>query len=158
MKIKIVIFIVILLIIVGLFIILNKKKVDNVDIKSFNFGYSVSTMMNGYVRYNIDCNNTCKAIIKLNGVAEEDAVEVKIDNKDLEELKNIIEKFNISSWDGFNKVDKNVLDGNDFNISICMKNGDSISASGYMKWPKNYSEFRSEIDTYFNNLLERGGE
>ena len=159
MKMKyIIIGIIILLVIIVLFIISNKKKVEISEIKSFYFHYSVNNMMNGYVSYNIDCKNTCKARVKLNGIAEEEAVEVNINNKDIKELTNILEKYNISSWNGFDKVDKNVLDGNGFGLSIIFKNGDSISASGYMKWPENYGKVCTAFDNYFNNLLKKRGK
>ena len=35
-----------------------------------------------------------------------------------------------------------------------MKNGDSISASGYMKWPENFGEVSKELDNIFEKLYD----
>ncbi|MBP5242600.1 MAG: hypothetical protein J6Z36_02795, partial [Clostridia bacterium] len=42
-------------------------------------------------------------------------------------FKTVLNKYNVYSWDGFDKTNKNVLDGNSFSFSVNMNNGDDIS-------------------------------
>ena len=55
---------------------------------------------------------------------------------------------------GFNKSDRYVLDGNSFSLSISMNNDEYVSASGYMKWPKNYKEVKEELITFFSTIIK----
>ena len=132
---------------------MNNKKIVISNIKSFHYSYSTGTMMNASVSYDIDCdNNMFIAAIKPNGVAIEDAIKIEVNNKQMKELEDILKKYHIEEWNGFDKVDKNVLDGNSFSLNIRMKDNSYISASGYMKWPKNYSELSNEIGEFFSKL------
>ena len=63
-------------------------------------------------------------------------------------------KYNVNKWDGFNKSDKNVLDGNSFSFSYSNTDNKSIEAHGYMKWPNNYREFRDEIKALYEKEFE----
>ena len=66
----------------------------------------------------------------------------------------ILEDNNVVEWDGFNKFDKYVLDGNGFSFSLENKNGEKVSADGYMKWPKNYTTVKSKLDKIFNKIYK----
>ena len=71
-------------------------------------------------------------------------------------MKEIIETLNnndVSSWDGFDKDDKNVLDGNSFSFRVCYDKSKEIEASGYMKWPNNYHEVKKELNKIFSNYM-----
>ena len=46
------------------------------------------------------------------------------------------------------------MDGNSFSLTVRMKNDDYISATGYMMWPKNYSNVKSELDNIFKNCVK----
>lgn len=123
-------------------------------IKSFDYGYSVGYAMWSNVKYKIDCEaDGCNAVIKLNGVPEEEQVETVVDRNIATRIEEIMTKYKVGKWNGFNKSDKYVLDGNSFHLYVHFENGDSISASGYMMWPKNYREFKSEIDALFEEVL-----
>ena len=56
----------------------------------------------------------------------------------------------ISSWNGFSKSDHNVLDGNSFSLYLRMKDDNTVEASGYMRWPKNYEEVKGELISLFD--------
>lgn len=147
----------VVLIIVVLFIFClfksKKKTVKISELKNMHFGYSTSTMMNAYVSYDLKYeNDQYIATIKPNLVAEEDALVVEITEKDVKMIEEIFKNYEVSNWDGFNKSDKNVLDGNDFSLSVGFVNGDSISASGYMMYPKNYADVRNRLDEIFMNI------
>lgn len=123
------------------------------EITSMHFGYSTSTMMNAYVSYDIKYDSgKYVAKIKPNLVAEEDARTVFISNDDVLNIEDIFKKYEVNNWDGFDKVDKDVLDGNSFSFFVKFSNGDSISSSGYMRYPKNYGYVKNKLDEIFMNL------
>lgn len=154
MKIKIIILIVILILVLLLScLFLFRKKVVISEVKSFRLSYSTGNMINAYVIYEFSCDNgKCIASIKPSGVSDEEKTEVTAYKKFVNKLTDILKKYDVASWNGFNKSDKNVLDGNSFSLSIHMENGDSISASGYMMWPKHYREVVSEFDALFSSI------
>ncbi len=132
------------------------KSSDISNMKSFYFTYTNGYAMNSYTRYEIKKeDDKYVASIKQDGKSEEETVKVNLSESSLKELEDILNKYNVSDWDGFNKTDKDVLDGDSFSCSIGMENGKGISASGYMKWPKNYKEVVSELDTYFSKLISK---
>ena len=136
---------------------LTRKKIvltkDNIN--HIHFSYSTGNMMYANVSYDIDLEKEgYVATIKPNGVSDEAAKKVNIDKKTIEKLVNELNKYNITSWNGFKKSDKNVLDGNSFSLSIETKNGEWIEASGYMMWPKNYSEVKGVFDSMIGDLYK----
>lgn len=154
-KTYIILLIIIILLTISLVIILkNKKKTVEInEIKHMHFGYSTGNMINAYVSYDIDYeNNNYYATIKPNNLSEEDKLKVKISTETVDKVIEIIKKYEVQNWDGFNKNDQNVLDGNSFSLSIELTNNKSISAHGYMKWPKNYREVKEELDIIFMNI------
>ncbi len=136
---------------------LTRKKIvltkDNIN--HIHFSYSTGNMMYANVSYDIDLKKEgYVATIKPNGVSDEAAKKVNIDKKTMEELVDKLNKYNITSWNGFKKSDKNVLDGNSFSLSIETKNGEWVEASGYMMWPKNYSEVKGVFDSMIGDLYK----
>ena len=95
--------------------------------------------------------------IKPNNVPEEETKEFELNENQILEVINILNKYDVFNWDGFHKNNKNVLDGDSFNLNLYTKNKDNISASGYMMWPKNYLNVKNELDNYFMNIY-KGGE
>lgn len=125
------------------------------EIKSFHFGYSVNMMMNGNVIYDVILEDgKYKATIKPYMVSSEDALVIDLTDEQVEKLKNILIDKKVSKWNGFNKSDKNVLDGNSFSFSVYFVNGEDISAHGYMVWPSNYGEVRGALDEFFGEIYK----
>ena len=158
MRNKLIIFIVVIVIIVLLFIFVRgrRNKVIISSIKSFSFSYSVGYAMNSYVRYNMELiDNKYKVIIKPNGIPDDDALEVEVDKRVMLDVEEVLKKYKVNLWDGFQKSDKNVLDGDSFSLSVSMIDGGSISAHGYMKWPNNYGNVKGEIDSIFMNIYNK---
>ena len=155
-KIWIVLLILLLLVIVFFTVLVfTKKKTDNnkITIEFMHFSYSTSTMMNGNVIYEINYKEgKYIASIKPNNKSEEETLEVKLSDDDIEKIKSILNKYNVSSWNKFSKHDKDVLDGNGFSFSLRTQEGKEIIASGYMKWPTNYGNVRGELDAIFDEL------
>ena len=147
----------------GLFILLNNKgeeepqvfKAKTIEkIDSLHFSYSTGTMINAQVSYDIECNEKCVATIKPNGVSGEDVKKVELDDAKLIEIIKLLNDNNVTKWDGFNKSDQNVLDGNSFGFSLYANNKTiDVHAHGYMKWPDNYREVRDGLDNLFDGYF-----
>lgn len=150
----------ILVLFLGLIIIstgcfFNTKKINIEKIKSFHFSYTSGYEMYSYTNYDLKCEgHNCKAIVKPNGVSEDDKYETEVDSNFVKEIEDVLNKYNVAKWNGFNKSDKDVLDGDSFSMSIRYGDDGYISASGYMMWPDNYSNVRSEISSIFIGLYK----
>ena len=69
----------------------------------------------------------------------------------LADLKEIIVSQNIFTWDGFDKRDKNLLDGYGFDLTVAFENG-SIEASGYEKYPANHAQGHRALSEFLEAL------
>lgn len=131
------------------------------DIRMMKFGYSVNNSMYGNVLYKIEFSDgVYTAAVKLYDVPDEEAVVFTVNEAFVRELETMLVSYDVGKWNGFNKSNKHVLDGNNFHMYI--KCGDSddydktyLSASGYHKWPKNYSAVRSEISALFEKHMPK---
>ena len=142
-----------IIIVIILIIIFRKKGPEITDIKYFNFGYSTGNMMYAYVSYNINLEkNKYIVSIKPTGIPEEKTLKKEINVEEVKKVEEILKKYEVGKWDGFNKSDKNVLDGNSFSLYTRFTNDDTIDAHGYMKYPKNYKEVREELDKFFMDI------
>ncbi|MBR4555065.1 MAG: hypothetical protein IKO27_05670 [Ruminococcus sp.] len=125
-------------------------------ITSFHFGTSGTYMGSGF-DYDYDCDTADGRgviSIRIEGVREEDALKLDADEGFAEELERIIAEYGLRKWDGFSKSDQNVLDGSSFGFSVRYDDKSSISAHGYMRYPKNYAEVNSAFDGLFLPLYE----
>ena len=159
----IIILVILLIISIISIILINKNKSINnksiPDIKSFSFSYTTGYSINARVRYEIEYkSNEYIVTILPNEIPDEDKLEIKLEKKEIKNIIKILNKYNVSNWNGFDKVDKNVLDGDSFHIYIETLDNDKVSASGYMKWPKNYNNVRDELDNIFMNIYNNGGD
>lgn len=154
MKIKILIICIIILIITITisYLLSNRKKTEISNIKTLRFFYTTGYHINADVSYEINCKNKCIATIKPSGISNEEAFQKEVDNNVKNKIEKVLQKYHVEKWDGFNKIDKNVLDGNSFSINISMDDDKTINASGYMKWPENYSEVKKELNKIFMEI------
>ncbi len=88
---------------------------------------------------------------KCMGCRDSFEVSKTVDGNYLGEVADIIEKYEIAKWDGFDESD-NVTDGEGFTLKVTYDDGKSIEAHGYMKFPTNYKEARDEFDKLFEKL------
>ena len=136
------------------------KDVSYGDVKSFHFGEA------GYPSYySVDIelqeDGTYRFISE--GFSDESGIygtdlfagkQGEIPKKEMERLAQVIKEYNLDSWDGFNKEAKGVLDGNGFTLEIEYTTGKGISATGYMKWPKNYDKARDALYSVLHDIVE----
>ena len=74
---------------------------------------------------------------------------------DMEELIELMNSCGVSKWDGFDgKYPYNVSDAGSFSFEATVNGGQTINAHGYIKKPKGYSEFFSEIIRMFKEAEE----
>ena len=151
-KVLIIVSVLLIVLLGGLMIILKRDVKEISSLKSLEYSYSAGMTVNGYSRYKVECNDKCIALIKPVNLAEEEKKEIELTNDQVAVIEELLKKYEVNKWDGFNKSDANVLDGSSFSISIVMKNGDIISAHGYMKWPDNFREVSSTLDSFFEEL------
>lgn len=152
---KKIIFIILTLLLVGgaimfLFNKLKNKEIEITDIKSLHLGYSTGTMIYSNVSYDLKLEDD-KYIgeIKPNNVSDEEKINVEMKNEDIEKIIKLLKDNHVGRWDGFNKSDQYVLDGNSFSFNVYFTNNTSISASGYMMYPDNYRKVEKELDNIF---------
>lgn len=137
----------------------HKPKKIIKDIKNFHFSYSTGNYIYGSVSYEIMIEDEKYILaIKPDGVEEEKATKIEIDEMTVENVLNILNKYNVKNWNGFNKSDIDVLDGNSFSMSLTEKDGANTSAHGYMMWPDNYHKVKEELDKLFKNILDENKE
>lgn len=133
-----------------MFIFKNNNKVKITDIKYLSFYYTQGNMMNSNVKYTLTYeNDKYIAEIKPNFKSEEEIKKVEIKKNDIEKIIETLKKYNVNKWNGFNKSDKYVLDGDSFSLYITFLDNTKLSASGYMMYPKNYNEVQNVLDKIF---------
>ncbi len=163
MKYLVLALLIIILITGGVILLINKKKttvnvdeLDGANIKSFYLTYTNGYMMNAYTIYQITYENEkYLAKIKPYGVDEEDDLIIEVDEEFIKEIVNILKKYNVNKWNGFNKTDHGVLDGDSFSFSLTLNNDKEIEASGYMRWPENYRDVVNEISPLFMDIYNK---
>ena len=151
--------IVVLLLLVGSVVYLASRKIEKPDvINSSNivsFKYSFGSFFGGYYDYEIyqDGNEYIFTATGSNGVDLD--INETVDHSILDDIQEIIRKYNIKKWNGFNKSNDDVLDGHGFSLFVRYDDYE-IKAEGYMKYPKNYMDFQEEIKEYFDNIVNKG--
>jgi hypothetical protein len=158
MKYKWIILIIVILAIIGIlvFLLTRKEKVEIKDLKTLHYSYSNGYGMYAYAYYDIKCDSKCTITIKPSGFPDESEKTYDMDDNSINSNINILNKYEVSTWDGFDKSDKNVLDGNSFSFSLKTKDGYSVDAKGYMMWPDNYRNVRDELEDIFISFINEG--
>lgn len=132
----------------------NGKNVNVSNIENLRFSYTSGYMANSDTWYELDCKEKCTLVYKAHGVSYEKAKKYKVDSNIIVEIENLLNKYNVSKWNGFHGNDKNVLDGDSFSFYVSMKNGDKIESSGYMSWPNNYGEVKSGLESILKKVIK----
>lgn len=125
------------------------------DIEYFSMFYTKGYMINSDIRYMVEYSEEEKkyfVYIKPYGISEEDSLKILEPDGFRNKIKEILIKYEVGKWNGFNKSDHGVLDGDSFSLYVRFPNDKEIDASGYMKWPENYRNVRDEIDTLFMEI------
>ena len=73
----------------------------------------------------------------------------------LKEIMELINKYEIEKWDGFNQYDPDVLDGTSFSLKIKYRDGRVIYARGENSFPEHYHDFYNEFNLLINIIEKR---
>lgn len=134
---------------------MNKKSKPVEGITSLHLSYSTGYHMYAYTIYDIELRDgKYIASIKPTDIPDEDKKEFEIDEKTVKEIEKKLTEYKVFGWDGFHESDHNVLDGDSFSFSLNLSNGESVSASGYMRWPENYRDVRNYLDEVLGSLYK----
>ena len=68
-----------------------------------------------------------------------------------QKVMEIINKYDVLSWDGFDKDNRWVLDGEDFTFKLVLSDGTDVYATGSNKFPTNYRNVFSELEALFED-------
>ena len=147
-----IVLIMMLLISIILILVFFKKDKTISNIKSFSYGYNGGMEINSFISYKIKKSDIIIATIQVGDIEEK---KVEITKEELKELEDILNKYKVGNWDGFKKYNKHIMDGSSFNINIKTEEGLKVEASGYMKWPNNYTEASNEIDEFFKKIYNK---
>lgn len=122
------------------------------------FSFSTGGMsMDSFIRYEIyrrrDAGEPRMVLRRQRGVHGEPE-ETILDKSTLEELAAFIRELNLSTWNGFNRSARDVLDGARFGLRIGYADGTVIEASGNNAWPSEYGKRTKALFQYLDGLLE----
>ncbi|MBQ9011362.1 MAG: hypothetical protein IJ093_01795, partial [Bacilli bacterium] len=137
---KVLIIIILIIVITIICFFIFRKKTSITSIQSLHISYTTGTAKYSNVSYDLVCNEKCIVTIKPNNIPDKEALETEVSQEVKKEIEKVLKKYHVETWDKFNKSDQYVMDGSSFSISIDMEDNNTISASGYMKCPKNYKE------------------
>ena len=157
MKARYILFLILLIVIIILVIvgisIYKKKSITIKNIKSFTYSGNRGNMINANYSYIIKLNDG-KYIASIKKWGEEKPIDLEISKEKVEELESILRKYKVNRWNGFEKNNKYVLDGDGFYLGITLTTGEDINASGYMMHPNNYREVDVVLDKFFLDLIK----
>ncbi len=130
------------------FYLLKKEKVKISDEEILNSNnivlmFRFSNMRSSY--YYIFTINEVEKSLKSLGYEDEVLFETDLDNEDISKIKNAIVSNRVNTWDGFDKADNRVSDGEMFTLDLKI-NDIKIYANGSNSFPKNYREFKNKIN------------
>ena len=73
----------------------------------------------------------------------------------LDRLYKVYKEQRLAEWDGYDKYNPQVLDGDGFSVNIKFKDGGSMSASGSNAFPVRYADFKSDMYEILKPLEEK---
>ncbi len=135
------------------FVSKNKDKTDVSDSTYItSFEYSFGSFFAGYYEYEIYQDGNQYIFIGKGSNGVDLDIKETIDRDILDEIQEIIQKYDVKKWNGFNKRNRDVLDGHSFSLLV-RYDDHKIRANGYMKYPIYYDDFQKEIQDCFDSLV-----
>ena len=78
-------------------------------------------------------------------------------DEDMASFSALVQALALTDWNGYHKIDRDVLDGASFSLSVEFEDGGVIDASGSNCFPRDYREKTSAIRDFFEKLMEEYG-
>lgn len=139
----------------GVILVFTSRTKEITSIRSMHLSYSSGWSAYAYTRYDLEKKDDGYYVqIKPYGIPDDEAQEVKLTDKQIKEIETILTNYKVNKWNGFNKSDRYVMDGDSFSFYLHTEDGVDVSASGYMMWPKNYREVRNALYDIFDPLYD----
>ncbi len=129
----------------------KKARITSLESLSYRFTDNMSRYGAGSLEI-VRKNGAYRATVKLVDEPDESAKTVPLSPEKVLAIEELLKKYDVGSWNGFDKNNKNVLDGRSFTFSVKMTEEQEIYARGYMKWPKNYSEVAGALQALMREL------
>ena len=135
---------------------IGKKAKDNESgIQSFIYRYNNSFGASSY-NWNVT-EKDGKVTFTYDSMQHEEFGEMKLecDKEILDKLYGVYKDIRIAEWDGYDKHNPNVLDGDGFSLKIVFNDGADLSAHGSNACPARYGDFKSAIYEVLAPLQEK---
>lgn len=78
----------------------------------------------------------------------------EVDEEFLEKLTQLYLDCHLASWDGFNKTNEFVMDGDGFSLDITFQDGQSLQARGSNCTPDGYKDFCAKMEELFSTVKQ----
>ena len=123
-------------------------------IRYFSFGFSRSCVCNANVVYRLQWESGGYiASVKPMGEPEENSKTTPVSEEFVRKLANLLTKYRVGRWNGFQKTDNRVADGRNFSLTVINADQSRISAQGYMRYPRDYPAVKQEIEALFSEIF-----
>ena len=99
------------------------------------------------------CRTKEGTLVKLELEYQEE-YEMLLDSGVMDQAQEILEKYDVGSWNEFHGDDKMVLDGSWFSFHVEFTDGTSLSASGNNVFPENQKNVFSELNDLINPVVD----
>ena len=120
------------------------------------FWYATSGMcIEEFNRYQI--KETARGRFAWIELHNDDHYVLPLTDEDMASFSALVQELELAEWNGCHKIDRDVLDGASFSLSVVFEDGGVIDASGSNCFPRGYSEKASAIRDFFEKLMEEYG-
>lgn len=130
----------------------NNVKATQAPVIAFHYSHR-GTSYDSIYSYEVEASGNDYRF-RFHPVREEDAQTALMMESDVTALHEIINRFDLWKWHGFNKSAPGVLDGNGFSLTILFEDGTAIEARGNNAFPKKHKEALSEIKNLFSKYIK----
>ena len=133
----------------------ERAKINNSAIVSFGYRYNGSIGGNSY-SYEIDARKT-PAVLKTEHMIYPEYGELtkEIDAAFVNKLEELYKDCRLAAWNGFNKYNPHICDGDGFSLSIRFADGGECYAHGSNSFPRGYGEFKTKLNAIFDPVVRQ---
>ena len=130
----------------------NNVKATQVPVTAFSYSHR-GTSYDSIYSYEVEASGNDYRFRFL-PMREEDAKTAIMTESDVAALHEIINRFDLWKWHGFEKSASGVLDGAGFTLNILFADGTVIAAHGNNAFPQSHNKALSEIKNLFSKYIK----
>lgn len=129
--------------------IVGKTKIyEDITLLTYDYG----SFFGGYYEFKLYYENSIPYIQARGGNGVQLSYKHEIPKEKVIAFEEALNQQNIAEIDGFHESDEDILDGHSFSLDI-QCSGEDLSASGYEKYPEDFSKIDKVItDFFFDNI------